>query len=115
VHRYIDGRFVEKYQSTIEGLYEKNISDENQNIKLIITDTGGQEEHKDSATNIVTESECIIYVFSLYDKESLKFLKENIKLHKRQFHLNVPFVIAENKCDLSKDMKKVTIEQAKKN
>jgi GTPase KRas protein len=81
---------------------------------LIITDTGGQEKYKDSVTNTVKQSEGIIYVFSLDNQELLKFLKENMRLHRSKFHLNVPFVVAANKCDLSKDMKKVRIEQAKK-
>jgi len=103
--RYVQGAFVEKYDPTIEDLYRKIISINDQNHMLEIMDTAGTESFMAMRDLYIKNAQGFILVYSITSYSTFREL-DSIKAQiDRVTESNsddkiAPLVLAGNKCDL---------------
>jgi GTPase KRas protein len=98
-----EGRYEENYNPTIEETYTKEISIDNQTIKLNIIDTAGQEEYAVLRDNYWRTGDGFLLVYDLTNRGSFDalpgFYDAIVKAKEIQ---PLPIVLCSNKCDLPK-------------
>ncbi|KAJ3437483.1 ras-like protein [Anaeramoeba flamelloides] len=102
--RFIQGKFVEDYDPTIEERYRKVIVVDDKACLLMIMDTAGQEEFSTVKDRYFKEGEGFVVVFSLIVKSTIE---EARKFHQRivrhKGEEDAITVTCGNKCDLEDD------------
>eukprot|EP00486_Rosalina_sp_Unknown_P014913 CAMPEP_0201596132 /NCGR_PEP_ID=MMETSP0190_2-20130828/192905_1 /ASSEMBLY_ACC=CAM_ASM_000263 /TAXON_ID=37353 /ORGANISM="Rosalina sp." /LENGTH=264 /DNA_ID=CAMNT_0048056357 /DNA_START=455 /DNA_END=1249 /DNA_ORIENTATION=- len=101
--RFIQGKFVQNYDPTIEDAYRKQIDlDGNYGIILDILDTAGQEDFECLRTQWMKNKDGFILVFSITQKTSFNQLKEFYDGICEVYDDNnvPPIILAGNKVDL---------------
>ena len=114
LNRFVNETFEENYQATI-GLdfQSKNITIHDQDVRLIIYDTAGQEKFRSLIPMYIRESQIILLVYDIADKESFDSMPKWIHEVKEVLNKEVVFVLIGNKVDLE-DQRKVSYEEGKK-
>ena len=101
--QYIQGHFVERYDSTIEDIYRKPCSVDGDPATLTIVDTAGQDAFSAMRENYMRTGQAFVLVFSITDSESLQRLKliftQLVRVRGENSH--IPCVVVGNKVDLS--------------
>ena len=114
LNRFATNQFDEQYQTTI-GLdfQSKNVSIHDQDVRLLLYDTAGQEKFRSLIPMYIRESNIILLVYDITRKESFDNIPKwftdvlNIKSN------DAIYVLVGNKIDL-KDQRKVTYNEGKK-
>ena len=114
LNRFVNETFEENYQATI-GLdfQSKNITIHDQDVRLIIYDTAGQEKFRSLIPMYIRESQIILLVYDISDKESFDSIPIWIQEVKDVLNKEVVFVLIGNKIDLE-NQRKVSFEEGKK-
>ena len=114
LNRFINETFDEKYQATI-GLdfQSKNITIHDQDVRLIIYDTAGQEKFRSLIPMYIREAQIILLVYDITDKESFDAMPNWIQEVKEVINKEVVFALIGNKIDLE-SQRNVSYEEGKK-
>jgi len=110
--RFIHGKFVDKYDPTIEDNYRHQVEVDGQSYILEILDTAGTEQFAQLRNLYIKNGMGFILVFSLASKSSyveIAELREQIVRVKET--TNIPIIIVGNKCDLE-DSRQVPRKEA---
>ena len=109
--RFLQGRFIQDYDPTIEESYKKTVSVDDEDAVLEIIDTAGQEEYRSVRDKYIRIGEAFLLVFSIISRASYteaRNLHEAIRRAKN--FQKVPVVTVANKIDLD-DERLVTQEE----
>ncbi|KAJ5080446.1 ras-like protein [Anaeramoeba ignava] len=102
--RFLQGKFIEDYDPTIEESYKKVVIIDEKPATLEIIDTAGQEEYRSVRDKYIRLGEGFILVFSIISRASYteaRGLHEAIRRAKN--FMNVPVVTVANKSDLAEE------------
>ena len=114
LNRFATNQFDEQYQTTI-GLdfQSKNVSIHDQDVRLLLYDTAGQEKFRSLIPMYIRESNIILLVYDITRKESFnnipKWFSDVLNIKSNE----AIYVLVGNKIDL-KDERKVSYEEGKK-
>jgi len=100
--RFIQGKFVEKYDPTIEDSYRKPTEIDGQACMLDIMDTAGQEEYSALRDNYMKTGEGFVLVYSITTRSSFEQtqkLRTHI-LRIKNDQSDFPMILVGNKKDL---------------
>ncbi|KAJ1668040.1 RAS1 protein [Coemansia sp. RSA 1646] len=98
--KYINGKFSDEYDPTIEDSYRKQCNVDGETCTLEILDTAGQEEYAAMRDYQIRSGDCFVIVYSINDLDSFeeaKIIARRIPEIKETDH--VPMVLVGNKCD----------------
>ena len=114
LNRFINETFEENYEATI-GLdfQSKNITIHDQDVRLIIYDTAGQEKFRSLIPMYIREAQIILFIYDISDEESFNSIPKWIQEVKEVLKEEVVFVLIGNKIDLE-SQRKVSFEDGKK-
>jgi len=99
--RFVQNKFVESYNPTIEDSYRKQLKVDNHNVVLDILDTAGQEEYTELREVYMRGGEGFVIVYSIVDKKSFQEVTEfRDRIFRVKDRDKVPMVLVGNKCDL---------------
>jgi small GTP-binding protein len=73
--QYVQGHFVERYDSTIEDVYRKPTTFDGESMVLTIVDTAGQDTFGTMREQYMRSGQAFVLVYSLTDPDSLQKLK----------------------------------------
>ena len=114
LNRFANNQFDEHYQATI-GLdfQSKNILIKDQDVRLLLYDTAGQEKFRSLIPMYIRESHIVLFVYDITRKESFdsipKWFSDVLDIKSNE----AVFVLIGNKIDLENE-RKVSFEQGKK-
>jgi len=104
--RFVQEKFVEAYNPTIEDSYRKAIKLDGRNFVLDILDTAGQEEYTELREVYMRGGEGFIIVYSITDHKSFQEVSEfrdrTLRVKDKK---EVPMVLVGNKSDLETQRK----------
>ena len=101
IFRYINNKFQENHDNTIEEQYTKYINIDGVECRLDIKDTGGQEEYQTTLDTWIKSSDAFLLVFSFELEKSFEGVKSRIERIKNFKDENkLCLVVVGNKCDL---------------
>ncbi|KAI0249167.1 protein ras-1 [Lactifluus subvellereus] len=99
--QFMDNRFVEDYDPTIEDLYRKQCVIDGEDALVDVLDTAGQEEFSAMRGHYMREGEGFLLVYSITDRGSFDMIGA---MHQQLLRVkdseSVPIVLVGNKCDL---------------
>jgi small GTP-binding protein len=99
--RFVQNKFVESYNPTIEDSYRKHIKLEGSSLVLDILDTAGQEEYTELREVYMRGGEGFIIVYSITDKKSFHEVREfRDRTMRVKDTERVPMILVGNKSDL---------------
>jgi len=109
--RFVDDRFVESYNPTIENTFHKVIKFKGEDIETEIVDTAGQDEYSSEFQRYSVGIQGLILVYSVNSKSSFELIKLiNDKLISALGTNTIPRVLVGNKTDLLNDRVITTVE-----
>jgi Ras-related protein Rap-2C len=100
--QFISGRFVEKYDPTIEDFYRKEIEIDGAPSVLEILDTAGTEQFASMRDLYIKNGQGFVVVYSITSRQSfedIKTMRDQILRVKNRSR--VPLLLVGNKCDLT--------------
>lgn len=99
-NRFIVGRWIEKYDPTIEESYETTVDIDGKALHVEILDTAGQDAYTPLRETFMHTGDGFLLVYSITDDQTLEELR-NIREQILRVHRNkkVPIVVIGNKCD----------------
>ena len=114
LNRFVNETFEENYQATI-GLdfQSKNVTIHDQDVRLILYDTAGQEKFRSLIPMYIREAQIILLIYDISDRESFDSMPKWIQQVLDVKNSEVVFVLIGNKNDLENE-RKVTYEEGKK-
>jgi Ras-related protein Rab-6A len=113
LNRYVNETFEEKYQATI-GLdfQSKNITIHDQDIRLILYDTAGQEKFRSLIPMYIREAQIILLIYDISQRESFDAIPKWIQEVLDVKNNDAVFALIGNKIDLENE-RKVSFEEGK--
>lgn len=112
VDRFINNKFEDNYISTLGyNVYQKEITQDNALITLLIFDIGGQERFRELRKKYATGANIAFLVYDITNYESFRNIL-TWKADLDEFAGTIPFIIIGNKLDLT-DQRQVAIDEAK--
>ncbi len=99
--QFVTGKFVEKYDPTIEDFYRKEIEVDNIPSVLEILDTAGTEQFASMRDLYIKNGQGFLLVFSIINQQTfqdLRAMREQILRVKNTD--SVPLILVGNKCDI---------------
>ena len=114
LNRFVNETFDENYQATI-GLdfQSKNVAIHDQDVRLILYDTAGQEKFRSLIPMYIREAQIILLIYDISDKDSFDSIPRWIQEVLDVKNTDAVFALIGNKNDLEND-RKVTFEEGKK-
>ncbi|MCQ2818008.1 MAG: GTP-binding protein [archaeon] len=114
LNRFVNDKFDENYQATI-GLdfNSKIVKIDNQDVRLLLFDTAGQEKFRSLIQMYTRGSQIILLVYDITRKESFEHIPEWINELTNVKKEEVIFCLVGNKIDLN-EKREVTYEEGKK-
>ena len=114
LNRFVNETFEENYQATI-GLdfQSKNITIHEQDVRLILYDTAGQEKFRSLIPMYIREAQIILFIYDVSDKESFDSIPRWIQDVLDVKNTEPVLVLIGNKIDLEKE-RTVTYEEGKR-
>ncbi|XP_014207044.1 GTPase HRas [Copidosoma floridanum] len=101
--RLLKNYFEEKYEPTIEDIYQKKVIIDNRSYCLDILDTAGKEEYTAMTNLYIRAGEGFILVFDVDSTKSFEDIRKHREKMKKLLGENqMPMVLVGNKCDLPK-------------
>jgi len=102
--RFIQGKFIEKYDPTIEDSYRKQVAIDDSACMLDIMDTAGQEEYSSLRDNYMKTGEGFLLVYSVTSHASFdatsKLRTAILRIKEGEGAADFPIVLVGNKKDL---------------
>ena len=113
LNRFINDTFDENYQATI-GLdfQSKNVTVHDQDVRLILYDTAGQERFRSLIPMYIREAQIILLIYDISNKDSFDSIPKWVKEITEVKMSDVIFVLIGNKNDLE-EQRKVSFEEGK--
>jgi len=113
-NRFVIGRWVEKYDPTIEESYQTTVDIDGKALQIEILDTAGQDDYTPLRETFMHTGDGFLLVYSITDDQTLEELRE-IKDQITRVHRDrkVPIVVLGNKVDLEKKDRAVSKEEGK--
>jgi len=103
-NRFVMGRWVEKYDPTIEESYSTTIDVDGKALHVEILDTAGQDEYTPLRETFMHTGDGFMLVYAITDDQSLEELvgirDQILRVHRDK---KVPIVVIGNKADMTKD------------
>jgi small GTP-binding protein len=94
--------------------YIEQINLHGHDLKIKIWDTAGQERFKSMSVQVIKNSDAVILVYAINDKNSFKSLDQWLnKLNDSTDITKKPIIIVGNKADISDDKREVEYEEGK--
>ena len=114
LNRYVNETFEENYQATI-GLdfQSKNITIHDQDVRLILYDTAGQEKFRSLIPTYIREAQIILLIYDIADRDSFDSMPKWISDVFDVKNSEAVFVLIGNKLDLE-NQRKVSFEEGKR-
>ena len=114
LNRFVNETFDENYQATI-GLdfQSKNVTIHDQDVRLILYDTAGQEKFRSLIPMYIREAQIILLIYDISDKDSFDSIPKWIQEVLDVKNSEAVFALIGNKNDLEKE-RKVTFEEGQK-
>ena len=111
--KYTDNSFSQEYLSTLGVDYKhKKIKLKNgKDVRLSIFDTAGQERFKSVSFSFIKKADGVILIYDISDLDSFKAVDNWIKSIRETGKEKLPIVLVGNKCDLSDDKRKISLEE----
>ena len=95
--------------------YIHNVNLHGHNLKIKIWDTAGQERFKSMSVQVIKNSDAVILVYAIDDRNSFNALDQWLnKLNDTIDISKKPIMIIGNKSDVEKEKREVTFEEGKK-
>ncbi|KAJ3424766.1 ras-like protein [Anaeramoeba flamelloides] len=102
--RFLQGRFIQDYDPTIEESYKKKITTDEKPCMLEIIDTAGQEEYRSVRDKYIRIGEAFLLVFSIISRASYTEARNLHEAIRRAKNFQaVPVVTVANKADLDEE------------
>ncbi|CAH8451541.1 unnamed protein product [Dicrocoelium dendriticum] len=107
--KFVSGKFVEKYDPTIEDFYRKDILIDGVRHTLEILDTAGTEQFSSLRDLYIKNGQCFLVVYSLISHQTfsdIRTMRDNILRIKGLSGTSakkVPIVLVGNKADLARE------------
>eukprot|EP01114_Cavostelium_apophysatum_P012300 TRINITY_DN2736_c0_g1_i1.p1 TRINITY_DN2736_c0_g1~~TRINITY_DN2736_c0_g1_i1.p1 ORF type:complete len:185 (+),score=56.58 TRINITY_DN2736_c0_g1_i1:117-671(+) len=99
--RFVQEKFVESYNPTIEDSYRKAVKVDGRNYVLDILDTAGQEEYTELREVYMRGGEGFVIIYSITDRKSFQEVNEfRDRTQRVKDKTGVPMVLVGNKSDL---------------
>lgn len=98
INRYVNDTFLDIYESSVEGIYHKDIKLEGEHIQLEISDTGSQEDFYYMLDKWINLADGVLLVYDIRNIDSINELEwyyNKINVFKK-----IPILLVENKYDL---------------
>lgn len=99
--RFVQGKFIKKYDPTIEDFYRKQIDVDAEAVMLDILDTAGQEEFSALRDSYMRTGDGFILVYAVNSSTSFddcnKLRSQILRIKEKE---NVPMILVGNKCDI---------------
>lgn len=113
-NRFVMGRWIEKYDPTIEESYQTTVDIDGKAIQVEILDTAGQDEYTPLRETFMHTGDGFMLVYSITDDQTLEELR-SIREQILRVHRNkkIPIVVIGNKIDLAKRDRAVSKEEGK--
>lgn len=113
-NRFVIGRWVEKYDPTVEESYQTTIDIDGKALQVEILDTAGQDEYTPLRETFMHTGDGFLLVYSIVDDQTLEELRsireQILRVHKDR---KVPMVVVGNKSDMAKKDRAVSKEEGK--
>lgn len=111
--RYTKNKFLESHLTTVGIDFQvKTITIDNIPLKLRIWDTAGQEKFSTIAQQYYKNADGILLIFSFDIKKSLERIENWLTEIKKSIGKNINLVLLGNKCDIEKDCRQITTQEA---
>ena len=102
--KFIENKFTTNYLTTVGfDLKCKTIQMNDEEIKLIIHDTAGQERFRSLASNYIKKANGVLLVYDISDKKSFDNIGKWMDDIIEESDNKIPIVLAGNKCDLKQE------------
>ena len=114
LNRFVNETFEEDYQATI-GLdfHSKNVTIHDQDVRLILYDTAGQEKFRSLIPMYIREAQIILLIYDITNRESFDSLPKWFSDILDVKNNEAVFVLVGNKIDLENE-RKVSVDEGKK-
>ena len=114
LNRFVNETFDENYQATI-GLdfQSKNVTIHDQDVRLILYDTAGQEKFRSLIPMYIREAQIILLIYDISNRDSFDSLPKWLREVMGVKNSEAVFALIGNKIDLEKE-RKVTFEEGQK-
>lgn len=113
-NRFVIGRWVEKYDPTIEESYQTSIDIDGKALQVEILDTAGQDEYTPLRETFMHTGDGFLLVYSITDDQTLEELRsireQILRVHRDR---KVPMVVVGNKVDMAASDRAVSKEEGK--
>lgn len=111
-NRFVMGRWIEKYDPTVEESYLTTIDIDGRALQVEILDTAGQKEYTPLRETFMHTGDGFLLIYSITDDQTLEELRD-IKEHINRVHPNrrVPMLIVGNKIDRQSTERCVSTEE----
>ena len=106
INKYITDNYLDNVASTlgVNFSYKKFIINKTKKIMLKLIDTCGQEKYRSLSKSYFKNTDGVLYIFGLDDKESFDNIKEWMKYFNEECKIeDIPKILIGNKCDLEID------------
>lgn len=112
--QFIEGRFVDSYEPTIENTFTKSVKVRGQEYLVKLVDTAGQDEYSIFPQSYSMDIHGYVLVYSVTSAKSFEVIKILYdKLLDMTGNVNVPIVLVGNKVDLHME-RVITTEDGRK-
>ena len=106
IFKFIEDKFSSSYMSTVGfDLKFKTIKINNEEIKVMIFDTAGQERFRSLASNYIKKANGILLVYDISDKNTFLNIENWMTNIKEESSDTIPIILIGNKCDLDEQRK----------
>ena len=106
IFKFIEDTFSSSYMSTVGfDLKFKTIKINNEEIKVMIFDTAGQERFRSLASNYIRKANGILLVYDISDKNTFLNIENWMTNIKEESSDTIPIILIGNKCDLDEQRK----------
>ena len=106
IFKFIEDKFSSSYMSTVGfDLKFKTIKINNEEIKVMIFDTAGQERFRSLASNYIRKANGILLVYDISDKNTFLNIENWMTNIKEESSDTIPIILIGNKCDLDEQRK----------
>ena len=99
--QFIQGKFIEEYDPTIEDSYRKQCAVDGESALLDILDTAGQEEYAAMREQYIRAGQGFLLVYAINNSASFEEMQQFVQqINRAKQSSNVPIILVGNKCDL---------------
>ena len=114
INRYVDHKFSPNYLNTVGidiKMKEKKLEN-GEEIRVIFSDTTGQEKYNSLASNYIKKTDGILLVYDITDKDTFEGIQKWEESIKEESGNDKPIALIGNKTDLT-DKRKINTENGK--